>query len=142
MGMQLGRLIPSCLTNKSEDQPTNDNTGDAANVHKCPTISELTEISARRWRRNSARFGSRGVEPLHRPFRDRERVLEIAICGTPTPGTGASVPAQVRTFHFLVCAERVAFIMQNDSAGLKDVTVMGNLQCEISVLFDEENRDA
>ena len=60
----------------------------------------------------------------------------------PPRGLGASVPAQVRTFHFLVCAERVAFIMQDDSAGLKDVAVMGNLQCEISVLFDEKNRDA
>jgi hypothetical protein len=34
LGMQLGRLIPSRLTNKSERQSTNDDTGDGANVHK------------------------------------------------------------------------------------------------------------
>ena len=60
----------------------------------------------------------------------------------PPRGLGASVPAQVRTFHFLVCAERVAFIMQDDSAGLKDVAVMGNFQREIGVLVDPETGDA
>src|SRR5206468_12172576 len=32
--MQLSRLIRSCPTNESEEQPTNDDTGDDANVHK------------------------------------------------------------------------------------------------------------
>ena len=43
--MQLGRLIPSCLTNKSEDQSTNDYTGDEANVYKRPTISVEAGLS-------------------------------------------------------------------------------------------------
>jgi hypothetical protein len=104
-----------------------------AQHHRCHTTPS--------WKAYSIRL--RIVKNVHHfPFRGREQVLEIAICDTPPEGTGGSVAAQVRTFHFLVCAERVAFIMQDDSAGLKDVAVMGNLQCEISVLFDEENRNA
>jgi hypothetical protein len=44
--MQLGRLIPSCLTNKSEDQSTNDDTGDNANVYERPTISGSARLSS------------------------------------------------------------------------------------------------
>src|SRR4030095_4674940 len=46
--MQLGTLIPSCLTNKSEDQSTNDYTGDEANVHKRPTIPGSSRVSSAR----------------------------------------------------------------------------------------------
>src|SRR6266576_5769764 len=49
--MQLRRLIPSCLTNKREDQSTNDDTEDDANVHKGPIISRRARLS-----RTSVRF--------------------------------------------------------------------------------------
>src|SRR5207249_11570030 len=44
--MQLSRLIPSCLTNKREDQSTNDDPQDDANVHKGPTISTAAGLSS------------------------------------------------------------------------------------------------
>ncbi len=43
--MQFGRLIPCCLTNESEHEPTNHDTEDLAIFHKRPTISGLARLS-------------------------------------------------------------------------------------------------
>src|SRR5881275_860028 len=67
--MQLSRLIPSCLTNKREDQSTNDDPQDDANVHKGPTISTAAGLSRTRARLISLLFESSARQPPVRQSR-------------------------------------------------------------------------
>ena len=43
---------------------------------------------------------------------------------------------------FGVCAESGGLVLEGDAAGFEDVTVMGDFEGEVGVLFDEENGDA
>src|SRR6266487_226933 len=81
--MPLARWIPSCATNKSKNQSTNDDTEHDANIHKRPIIPDLRDcqgrIDVRVWM-----FCSGGLRPpkrgdsrrtLHLSFRAKSRNL-------------------------------------------------------------------
>ena len=50
--------------------------------------------------------------------------------------------AEIRAFHALIDAQRARFVVQDDSAGLEDVAVVGNFEREVGVLFHEQDGDA
>ena len=55
---------------------------------------------------------------------------------------GNSGAAEVGAFHLLVCAQGRAFVVQDNSAGLEDVAVVGNFERKVRVLFHQQNCDA
>ena len=50
--------------------------------------------------------------------------------------------AQIGALHLRILAQRGRVVLQNDPARLQHVTVIGNFQREIRVLFHQQNRDA
>jgi len=50
--------------------------------------------------------------------------------------------AQIRTLHTRILPERLGFVLQNDFARFEHITIFGNFQRAIRILFHQQNRDA